>query len=115
MKLRHFAGVSEAGARSPNPEQREGSDFTNPLRSAILGPEVTQGVADEVERQHGQHHREGWGNYQVGRVEEVKPRPSLSMVPQLAVGGGTPSPRKLMVASARMAPAMPIAACTMMG
>src|SRR5438552_7577444 len=42
-------------------------------------------------------------------------RPSLSIDPQLAVGGGTPSPRKLIVASARIAPAMPIAACTITG
>src|SRR5207248_7034213 len=43
------------------------------------------------------------------------PRPSLSIAPQEAVGGGTPRPRKLIVASARMAPAIPIAACTMTG
>src|SRR5437588_431916 len=42
-------------------------------------------------------------------------RPSFSIDPQLAVGGGTPRPRKLMVASASTAPAMPMAACTMTG
>src|ERR1700680_3705209 len=42
-------------------------------------------------------------------------RPSLSMAPQLAVGGATPKPRKLMVASARMAPAIPIAAFSISG
>src|SRR5262249_13079702 len=42
-------------------------------------------------------------------------RLSFSIAPQLAVGGGTPRPRKLIVASARIAPAMPIAACTMTG
>ena len=42
-------------------------------------------------------------------------RASFSIEPQLAVGGGTPRPRKLMVASARIAPAMPMAACTITG
>src|SRR6266481_7752394 len=42
-------------------------------------------------------------------------RASFSIDPQLAVGGGTPSPRKLIVASARTAPAMPMAACTITG
>src|SRR5664279_3998467 len=35
-------------------------------------------------------------------------RASFNMDPQLAVGGGTPRPRKLIVASARTAPAIPI-------
>ena len=42
-------------------------------------------------------------------------RASFSIPPQLAAGGGSPKPRKLSVASARTAPAMPMAACTMMG
>ena len=42
-------------------------------------------------------------------------RASLSMAPQVAVGGWTPRPRKLRVASARTAAAMPTAACTMSG
>src|ERR1017187_319108 len=42
-------------------------------------------------------------------------RPSFSMEPQLAAGGGTPSPRKLSVASASTAPAIPMAACTISG
>ena len=42
-------------------------------------------------------------------------RASLSMLPQLAAGGGTPRPKKLSVASARTAPAMPMADCTING
>src|ERR1700677_1156767 len=42
-------------------------------------------------------------------------RASFSIDPQLAVGGGTPNPKKLIVASARMVPAMPMAACTITG
>jgi len=42
-------------------------------------------------------------------------RASLSMEPHEAAGAGMPRPRKLSVASARTAPAMPMAACTMSG
>ena len=51
------------------------------------------------------------GKVQDGRVEQMGTG-VIEHGPQLAVGGGTPRPRKLMVASARIAPAMPIAACT---
>ena len=37
------------------------------------------------------------------------------MDPQLAAGGGMPRPRKLSVASASTAPAMPMAPCTIIG
>ena len=39
-------------------------------------------------------------------------RPPFSIVPQLGVGGCTPSPRKLSDASPMIAPAMPSVACT---
>ncbi len=40
---------------------------------------------------------------------------SVSIWPQLGSGGGTPSPRKLRLASVRIAPAMPKVAATMIG
>src|ERR1700726_1568605 len=42
-------------------------------------------------------------------------RASLSMAPQLGMGAMTPTPRKLSVDSARIAPAMAMVACTRMG
>ncbi|MNC92248.1 hypothetical protein D3C83_86370 [compost metagenome] len=39
-------------------------------------------------------------------------RPASSIVPQLGMGGCTPSPRKLSEASAMIAPAIPSVACT---
>ena len=42
-------------------------------------------------------------------------RASLSIAPQLGIGASTPKPKKLSVASARIAPAIPMVACTSTG
>ena len=79
---------------------------------------IAQSVADEVERQHQEHDCHRREEDQVRGVAAGKntrygdsnrcERASFNMAPQLGAGGGTPSPRKLRVASESTAPAMPI-------
>ncbi len=74
-----------------------------------------EGVADEVEGEDAEHGPAMAGKMTRWGASKRWERPSLSMLPQLAAGGGTPRPRKLRVTSASTAAAMPMAAWTMRG
>ena len=66
---------------------------------------VAEGVAQEIEGEDGGHHGERGKITRCGASKRWL-RASLSMAPQLGMGARTPTPRKLSVDSARMAPAM---------
>ena len=75
---------------------------------------ITQSVAEDIEREKREPDRERGDQHQVGN-DRREATPSEIMMPQLGVGGCTPSPMKLSPASSRIAFGIARVAATMRG